>query len=444
MTNWTFAGSGPSRIPITATAPITLDTQGTWLVKNLSVDNGTALILDIEGPDGSIYQIVPPYQSRVFTTLAWTGFKLAIDSANIATIQATDILNIFASDIGSPPTYSSYGPASWGGGGVPNSLVNVLGGQVFLASQVQQLINLLTGVMTGQVVTVNNEIVAQGTTGGLQVKDRDGLGGDYFNFMLNGGVLFFFSSAVGSSPLTLDESDRLIVGGSAGQVQTNDRDGIGGDSLIRYFNAGICHWLGPNGDVMTLDETGRLIVLGTNAQMQVNDRDGVGGDNFIAYANAGLWRLLSSVAGQDLITISETGAVAPGATAATRIGAIVGADAQTLRNWAWVVPDGGVVASGAVPAGATNLAVTNFPSTNPDRATFMVAFRASVVGDVLSLFTPGDVNPSFVQNAVVANQNIWATVTMRVAQAANQVQYSVAGSGTFNLVVELLAYAEPT
>ena len=150
--------------------PFNFATQGQFRIQSIEVDNGTAATLQL-GPDtGGIFVTIPAYQTRIYSGINWGGYALVNQFGT--TIQSTDILNVIASDQANTNNQaSSYGPAAWGGGGVPNTLVPVLGGQGFYAWQVQQLIDLLTGVMSGQPVRINNTLRVIGVInapGGIQ------------------------------------------------------------------------------------------------------------------------------------------------------------------------------------------------------------------------------------------------------------------------------------
>ncbi len=165
-----MAQNSLSQVGAAIVLPVNFNTQGQFRILSIQVDNGTAASLQLGENTGGVFQTIPAYQSRVYTGINWGGYQLI--NAFGTTIQATDILNVIASDqVNTYNQASSYGPAAWGGGATPNSLVPVLGGQQFLAWQVQQLIDLLTGVMTNQDVVLARKLRVLGiinAPGGIQ------------------------------------------------------------------------------------------------------------------------------------------------------------------------------------------------------------------------------------------------------------------------------------
>lgn len=144
-----MAQNAVSQIGAAIRLPATYNFQGQFVIRSIEIDNGTAATIAL-GPDtGGVFVTIPAYQTRTYSGIEWGGYQL--NNVFGTTIQASDILNVVASDLANVSNQASaYGPAAWGGGAVPNSLVAVLGGQQFLAWQIQQIINLLTGVMTAQ------------------------------------------------------------------------------------------------------------------------------------------------------------------------------------------------------------------------------------------------------------------------------------------------------
>lgn len=150
--------------------PLVANFQGQFTIKSIEIDNGTAATLQV-GPDsGGVFTTVPAYQTRIYSGIVWNGYKIVNQFGTV--LNSTDILNVIVSDEANTNNQaSSYGPAAWGGGAVPDPLVAVLGGQGFYAWQVQQLIDLLTGVMLNQAVRLANTLRVIGVInapGGIQ------------------------------------------------------------------------------------------------------------------------------------------------------------------------------------------------------------------------------------------------------------------------------------
>lgn len=149
-----------SYAPPTATNfPIQFTPGGSWPggVQTIEVDNGSNLTLSVYA-DGQLIRTVGPYISRfnVNTSGGWGTVRIV---ANAATIQPSDSVTIILYDSQVvPPLLPAFGVSSWGGGSTPNALVNVSPGDNLLAWQVQQIVNLLTGVMTGQAVSIANQL----------------------------------------------------------------------------------------------------------------------------------------------------------------------------------------------------------------------------------------------------------------------------------------------
>ena len=146
--------------PTTTTFPIQFSPDGSWQsgVRTVEVDNGSALTLSVYA-DGQLIRTVGPYISRfnLNTAAGWQQIRI---TANDATIQATDSVTIvFYDQAVTPPLLPAFGVSSWGAGAIPNALVAVNPGDQIMAWQVQQLVNLLTGVMTGQQLKLANELV---------------------------------------------------------------------------------------------------------------------------------------------------------------------------------------------------------------------------------------------------------------------------------------------
>ena len=120
--------------------------------RTIEVDNGSGLSVLVYC-DGALTRVVSPYIARIIVNTG--GSWGTIQFVTTGTPVSTDILNIVAFDtIVVPTSLPSFGPFSWGGGSVPNHLVPVVPGDQFLAWQVDQFINLLTGVMTGQSIFI--------------------------------------------------------------------------------------------------------------------------------------------------------------------------------------------------------------------------------------------------------------------------------------------------
>lgn len=182
-----MAQNALSQIGAAIVLPVTLNFQGQFRIRSIEIDNGTAATI-LLGPDtGGSFVTVPAYQTRTYSGIDWGGYQLVNVFGTV--IQSSDILNVIASDLANVSNQASaYGPASWGGGAVPNSLVPVLGGQQFLAWQVQQIINLLTGVMTAQNVELAQNLRVHGlihVTGGSTFDNGLTVAGNLFAQGLN-------------------------------------------------------------------------------------------------------------------------------------------------------------------------------------------------------------------------------------------------------------------
>ena len=145
--------------PLASTFPIQFTPGGSWPggVQTIEVDNGSNLTLSVYA-DGQLIRTVGPYIARfnVNTSGGWGTVRIV---ANTATIQPSDSVTIILYDSQVvPPLLPAFGVSSWGGGSTPNALVGINPGDNLLAWQVQQIIDLLTGVMTGQLVDIANSL----------------------------------------------------------------------------------------------------------------------------------------------------------------------------------------------------------------------------------------------------------------------------------------------
>ena len=173
MSQQTFTASPPA----VSQFPITFNLAGQWRpgIRTIEVDNATALTLTVVA-DGAVIRTVPPYVPR-FNVNTGGGWQTIQVKSNGAAIQTTDTLTIIVYDqLVVPPLLPSFGPAAWGGGAIPNSLVTVAPGDSFAAWQVQQIIDLLTGVMTGQPVTLADGLTADGIVSTANNVLDDGVG----------------------------------------------------------------------------------------------------------------------------------------------------------------------------------------------------------------------------------------------------------------------------
>lgn len=182
-------------------------------IQTVEVDNGSNLTLSVYG-DGTLIRTLTPYVSRwnINTAGGWSQITV---SANNAAIQATDQVTVICYDQVVPVLFPpSFGVSAWGAGATPNNLVGITPGNSLLAWQVQQFVNLLTGVMTGQPVSINNEILSIGSIAGVRVYDRDQVGNDYFEWYTNLSSARLFSSVHNGDVFSVDESGDVTAQGN--------------------------------------------------------------------------------------------------------------------------------------------------------------------------------------------------------------------------------------
>lgn len=242
--------------------PIRLNPNGAFPIVECVVTNGTGATLTIKDQAGVLLAVALPYLPIDF--VCGQSQQLVVTSNGVA-ILATDVLLIQA--FGSPSGLSvpsSYGPSIFAGGAVPNSLQNVIGGQAIAAWMVQQIINLLTGVMTGQSIKLANFLELAGSVAAIQLDDRDGIGADNFILLLNGGVLRFNSSVAAADLLTLNETGQLTVQGANANLQFNDRAG-GAHNFLWYSSGSLARLFGtgPSSDLVTVSEAGNVVAQGS-------------------------------------------------------------------------------------------------------------------------------------------------------------------------------------
>ena len=263
MSQQTFTASPPDASQF----PVTFNLAGQWRpgIRTIEVDNATALTLTVVA-DGAVIRTVPPYVPR-FNVNTGGGWQTIQIKSNGAAIQTTDTLTIIVYDqLVVPPLLPSFGPAAWGGGAIPNSLVPVAPGDAFAAWQVQQIIDLLTGVMTGQAVTLHNGLVtiAGNITAtnsfALDVRDAS-LGSKAIRCVNN--ELRVYDAADNTVLIFLDDAGRFTInGGSAASLVIADRSTGLSDYFALYVQSKILRFFsGVNGDRATLDEAGNFATV---------------------------------------------------------------------------------------------------------------------------------------------------------------------------------------
>ena len=183
--------------------------------RTIEVDNGSGLSVSVYC-DGALQRVVSPYIARIIVNTG--GSWGTIQFVTTGTPVSTDIINIVAFDtIVVPSSLPSFGPFSWGGGATPNHLVPVVPGDQFLAWQIDQIINLLTGVMTGQSIFLGGDNrtggIAYPTTGDTLTFELDGLTALIYNF--NWATNVYNDFLIDGNPLRLnaDSLATVIVGG---------------------------------------------------------------------------------------------------------------------------------------------------------------------------------------------------------------------------------------
>lgn len=127
-------------------------------VNSVLVWNNSPITFTISNtPGGSPYAIVPPFFSMSVSVPSFGGISISGDGT---TPYATSTLQIQVQDeVAGIPFAGQFGPGGWGSGSAPSVLTPVNPGDQILWWQVQQVINLLTGAMPGQVVKLANELI---------------------------------------------------------------------------------------------------------------------------------------------------------------------------------------------------------------------------------------------------------------------------------------------
>lgn len=150
--------------------PFQINTSGLWEISSLQVDNGTAATIQIQGPGGSPFQTLTPYQRNVWTIPNWTN--LSIVNVSGAALASTDVFNAIWANAPLLSPSSSYGPAGWSTAATPAGLTRVISGEQFFTWQINQFVDFLTGVTAGN-ITIDGSITAQGilATAFLQAPD---------------------------------------------------------------------------------------------------------------------------------------------------------------------------------------------------------------------------------------------------------------------------------
>lgn len=386
----TFTASPPAASQF----PISFNLAGQWRpgIRTIEVDNATALTMTVVA-DGAVIRTVPPYVPRfnVNTGGGWQDIQI---KSNGAAIQATDTLTIIVYDqLVVPPLLPSFGPAAWGGGAVPNSLVAVNPGDGFAAWQVQQLIDLLTGVMTGQEVTIGNTIATA-----MRV------------ILLGGGLVELDDALAGKKFVrcSADEFQILNAAGTAALLRMDDA----GNILTNLT-------LGNQKDLILEDSaTGKKFLVCASNELQIYAADGA----------TLLWHLTD--AGRMIVPMT-------------------GVSGQPLLNVTYLNPSAVTNLSGTGPVSNVNLTVTGLPASAVGLSVKVDYTCAGTTSfNTFSLNTPGTRNflsiliPGFNFSAT----NYGNAVAACQAGATNQIQYTVEvpAGVSWSAAVELLAYAEPS
>lgn len=129
-------------------------------VQSLIIRNNSPITWTVSNQAGTIYDTVPAFYAQSISVPFWATVSLVGDGqapagGNSLTVTAYEV------DTGGPFVVP-FGPSAWGGGSIPNALQAISAGDTFGAWQIDQLINLLTGVMTGQPVTLADGLTVAG------------------------------------------------------------------------------------------------------------------------------------------------------------------------------------------------------------------------------------------------------------------------------------------
>jgi hypothetical protein len=410
-------------------------------VANLTVYNNTpaqiAILetLPLPGtfPFGGI--VIPAGYPMSFPVNNWHSFAYVTDGTGMF---AGSSLTVFADSESSGGGGSILGPpfgaSGWNAGAVPNALTAVNPGDHLFAWQVQQIINLLTGVMTSQVVVIANVLAINGPLAQLTLYNRDDQA-KFFAWYANASLAHLYSSQSGADVMTVSPTGLLTVAGAA----------IGGS----------------------------VQVLGAAGTFSFANRDDAT-KYFAWYANASLAHLYSSQAGRDVLTVDPTGVLA--AVAAVLSGALsaaslqagtqapptnglgvqgritapaVGASGKTLLNRVYLAqPIPQTTTSGTGPQAQTALTLSGLPASAVAAVLLIQLSGVSLPANAsLTVGPHGYTTYNLDASVPVTGQYSWETGTTTViAGSTNQVDYQIAGvgvGGAWSATFALIAYDEP-
>lgn len=391
-------------------------------------------------PGGSPYAIVPPFFSMSVSVPSFGGISISGDGTPP---YATSTLQIQVQDeVAGIPFAGQFGPGGWGSGSAPSVLTPVNPGDQILWWQVQQIINLLTGSMPGQVVKLANELILldpstntvkrlvaipNGTNSYLAVKNN----ANNANLLLldDAGHLTILSGIVAGGQFY---GASLHVTG-AGEI----------DGALSAASAVINGTL-EAGEIVSTAASGAIgLQIPAGAFIDLEDTTAA---KWIKMGN-GILQIWNAALSLELVTLDDAGnlGVAQGSlSVASRISSdLTGASAKPLLNYVPIVPQTSTV-SGSGNAAVTPITLTGVPSSAVSVS--VLATLTIAAGGIADIFGIHGGSTDTVESIIVQNVGTVSVAPPNsgiVAVTGSQLAYSISGtSGTWTLSFIVTGYYE--